>query len=1044
MPIFRGMVILTLNVEYSRYNMVYSGISLNFRAKDEVKMKVLFLHIGDLHIKNSNGINEFQIKKIADSINVCVGCDKLILAITGDITHSGESGQYDVAYRCIGKIITSIKTCSNYKGDIEVVCVPGNHDIDHMGSSRTSEELREIRISNSYEKNLAAEVDKQKAFFNFARRNKCFLDNQILFQRAIDINGFVIEVNMINSGVFSIFEEDKGLHYIPLYCINEFIKPTGADFVITIMHHSPDWYIDNQKRFLEEAIYVKSSLVFFGHEHYLGKKTVAHENNPPALIQAGGCLCVNDNWINSSYHVGLLDTDNMNYTQIEFQWNSEHQQYAPIGKVEQVIDKKPSVEKRINMTQDFLENFCVDPKHEISKDFRDYFVFPRIQGEDLSGTLGKEFTDEDAFIAEILKRKKLLITGGYNSGKTALLKSLFFRLTNDGYFVLFCDINNIRGKRAERIIRNCFEDIYGEKPSDYDRFLQLPKEKLVLIIDDTDLIESSDFEKFVSQLGDTFEYFIFASNKVLDMNLIERMKVFLKTKDLLFRFNIAPFFNDKRVELIRKVVTILAEDLSSIENTTKFLTEAIKAQRRFISLDPDFIIKYVVYFCRNIGEAKSNDSGVFSKVFEAGITNAISKHQTQLLSVDKIFILLSMIAYYIHFNKAYPIQNSSMQHIIDDYNFNFGDSVNGVDAINIMVKSKILLEAEGGGYRFSNKNYLAFFVAHEVLRQFNDTGDDKDLQIILKCSCFGINSDILLFISYITDNIRILRLILYMANEYSKGWEEFTFGDNMPDFLKKGHKHTIDLPDPDEKKEDTKDEIAVEKAISDELRTVELYDYIDAEADSFINQIIRACSLLIVVAKCLPNFEYMMKAPDKIAFVDTIYRLPNKIFQKWANAANHEIDELIKFFRQQSQDYFLKQKVVTNDDIFMAIQWSSMSFLLELYNVTSLFSTKDNTITYLDNFDYSENDAYGLEHLMMLEKQNNSYEFTKAAIEMNENNKDLFYSASLARTVKHALAEMTDMGYKDVQKLQSQFFVRSEEQRFLIAQRIKSNMKENG
>ena len=32
-------------------------------------MKILFLHISDMHIKNKDGINGFQIKKIADSIN---------------------------------------------------------------------------------------------------------------------------------------------------------------------------------------------------------------------------------------------------------------------------------------------------------------------------------------------------------------------------------------------------------------------------------------------------------------------------------------------------------------------------------------------------------------------------------------------------------------------------------------------------------------------------------------------------------------------------------------------------------------------------------------------------------------------------------------------------------------------------------------------------------------------------------------------------------------------------------------------------------------
>ena len=44
-------------------------------------MKILFLHISDMHIKNKDGINGFQIKKIADSINQ-LGAFEQILLIT--------------------------------------------------------------------------------------------------------------------------------------------------------------------------------------------------------------------------------------------------------------------------------------------------------------------------------------------------------------------------------------------------------------------------------------------------------------------------------------------------------------------------------------------------------------------------------------------------------------------------------------------------------------------------------------------------------------------------------------------------------------------------------------------------------------------------------------------------------------------------------------------------------------------------------------------------------------------------------------------------
>lgn len=71
------------------------------------------------------------------------------------------------------------------------------------------------------------------------------------------------------------------------------------------------------------------------------------------------------------------------------------------------------------------------------------------------------------------------------------------------------------------------------------------------------------------------------------------MKVILKAHDSVFRFRILPFYLDKRYELIKKLVTLKAVDKTNIEASTKLLADSINSQKRFISLDPDFTIKYV-------------------------------------------------------------------------------------------------------------------------------------------------------------------------------------------------------------------------------------------------------------------------------------------------------------------------------------------------------------------------------------------------------------------------------------------------------------------
>lgn len=730
-------------------------------------LRILFLQISDLHLKSMSGVNEFQLKKIGDAVHAHGSFDALLIILSGDLAFSGENDQYVAVTRLKDLLISAIKSSCLFDGKIEIVCVPGNHDIAHGDPAKSGMDLLEIRKENSYEKYVSSELMKQRSFFAYAKRCRCFSDSWMFHQKVIEFEDFSIEVNLLNTAMFSLkIDEDKGLHYLPRYCFNSLCTPTGADFVISIMHHSPDWLVDEQKNELEPLIFTKSSVVFLGHEHNLCVKSISYEEGTDTIIQAGGCLCNDDDWSDSAFHIGLFDSGTREYVVSEYCWNTKEKQYESKKRIKKVLPYKPSEEKKPIVQNSYMSALLSDPKRELSESFLDYFVFPRVFQVDSEKPTNKEFVTEESFCAEILSNKQVIVMGGYNAGKTTLLKKIFLSLSKK-YVVIFCGIENIRGKRADRILKECFEDIYGENPSDFCRFQQISKEKKILIIEDIDQIATADFERFVKGVQGEFECLIFSSRFTLDINLLERMKEILNTKDAVTRYRLAPFFADKRAELVRSAVKILTVDQSSVPRITRFLTDAITAQRRFISLDPDFILKYAECYCKNIGDIGGNDSSVFSKVFEASIINALCKFQTNRISVDKIIMILARIAHHIHFKRVYPIQKSAIEEIIRGYSKYYGSEVDSNEAISIMTKSKILILDGTDTYRFSNNNYLAFFVAKEVNRQYYDTGDETDLEYLLTYACFGINSDILLFISYITDNTRILKHLIDVTCFYT-------------------------------------------------------------------------------------------------------------------------------------------------------------------------------------------------------------------------------------------------------------------------------------
>ncbi len=549
--------------------------------------------------------------------------------------------------------------------------------------------------------------------------------------------------------------------------------------------------------------------------------------------------------------------------------------------------------------------------------------------------------------------------------------------------------------------------------------------------------------KFASLIDELFGTIIFSTKQTLDMSLVDRMKAQLRAVDSVARYEIMPLFADKREELIRKTVSVIIPDQVQQEKTIRVLVETINAQRRFILLDPDFIIKYVECYCNNMGDVSSGESGVFSKVFEASLINSISKHQTEQLSVDKAFSLLSKVAHFIHFNKVYPITSAQIELIIRQYNEDYGESVNPSTFLSMATQSKVLLyETYSDSYRFVNKNYLAYFVAKELIYQYNMTGDDSKLQSILQFACFGINADILLFVSYLTDNIRILRLILNIANEYTSSWEEFDFDQNLPQFLSEERTHTVLLPGPTARDADREAEVAAERDAEKAIQTVDIYDYSDEDVDTFLNQILRSVSLLIIVARCLPNFEHNLLRTDKEQFVQALYSLPNKIFGLWATEANKEIDEIVQYFRDQSQEYYVRQRKASDEDIIRALQWAAMSLLLELYELPVFYAAKPNTINYLSAFDYSGKSTYELEHLMMLERQGSPNAFLAELFRLEKEKPGMLYNTMLRRVASYALVYNPDLDRTQIQRIQAKFFPNSGDQKKLMVQRLQTKKED--
>lgn len=995
---------------------------------------ILFLHISDIHINEEKEISDLHLKKIAEAINIYKSYDilHLFLIVTGDLTQSGKKYQFDNCRKIIGSLISNIR--KGIKVPISVLVVPGNHDVDHGDVILSVDDLK----ANKYDDIVVAEKEKLKNFYNFAKFNNCFKDEEtFLFQKHIKVKDYDLSIHFINNAIYSTIDEYKGLLYVPKEIIEKIDIENEKSIDLIIMHHSPDYFRDNIKNRLEEKVISRSSMLFHGHEHNNTYKCTAYEEGKPVLIQSCGALCDKGDWQKSSFIVGVLNMESKEYTSKKFKWNNESKQYehSEKGEAQTLIN---CYETRLNITEEFKE-FLNDNDFE-----KNYYTFPYVERVETVDSKSSLICTYDSFLRKIDGLEKIVITGNTNIGKTSLLKELFKSLY-ESKIVLFSGAEQLslkskkRQHNIEKLIKDVFEDMYGENESDWQYFQQRKKDECVFIFDDFDQIEGLDIKDFYKELCTRFGKVIIATNRTIEFDPIKALTF---EEDSVTRFSIKYPVGNIRRQIVKKVVEAHAEDKSQIDTIVKQIDVSIKSQLTIIPPEPYFIIKVAENYMRNIGELVNSNTNVFSKVFEANITFCLENAIRDLhkrITVDLMFLLIGKIAYYIHFNKKYPIKRQDIHNIIESYNKEYGSSVITEDVLQICKRSKVLITSNDNAedFRFSNKSLLAYFVAKEVIAKTRETKDYTDICDIINKSCVNICSDILLFIIFQTDDVTILKNLINSVSEIIKtDLQENEFdGKELPVFLSGNvsliEEKSVNLKKEKEQLEET--ELEFESSTVEEFKVVDLYDWNDDIVDEYFSKVLRITALLQIVSKAFPCFDHMLKKEDKKELISYLYKLPNMIFNFWAKPLNENYYKLVEemktypyFANKRSKKKYGKNTSVESD-VNQILSMCALNLILSLYYIPALNSFRVNTAQYLlekEFFNYELSDTYTLEHLMFLE-QSHSDDFVKKSLNLKSKfEKNNFLNAMLKSIVRHGIITRNDTK-ENAGKLQSAFFEKS-------------------
>lgn len=1000
-------------------------------------MQFLLMHISDIHFLDENSYDKKIIDDIVKAMYFARGLDNAIIAISGDLTFEATEEQFIIAELFINDLRKNINSKLGIR-NIQVAVVPGNHDID-LNNCLNASDMFKITKEKNQKEYIDTEKSRLHNFYVFSKNFDCFTDNHYICKKDILFGNTRIKVNLINTAIFSSKNADQGYHYLPLECINDLRCNADEDFIITIMHHPTHWFCMDCKIRLDDVLYKNSDLILLGHEHSPHISTNnSIEGGCIASFMLGGKLSNKGKWEHSEFYAGIIDTDSRNYHMHHFEYDYNKKIYNDNNGKNIKLERRRANNYGFAPKAEYLKVMFDDTKYSISGSILDYYVFPEIiHQKDNETKDSKIINDVSEFLNIIKTNKRISILGKDESGKSLLARYLFKCLSEFG-FAIFINGKEIINRDYERMIKKAFEDIYSDSRSDYDRFRQADKEDRILVVDNFETIDTEKYADFLDFIEGFFGIIVKTEKDSIQFNMLERIKQ-RRQQEQYQVYNICPFYLIQRRKLIESVVKIsLSNQPALYDRVVRNLLDSVNRQKKVFSTSPAFIICFTRYYCINANESIQNDGNIFSKVFEANIVSLIYPNTTKM-HVDKIFILLDKIAYTIYKSRKHPLNISCITDIVEKYNYEYGSDVGVKRLLDILLKSNILYE-EGNDYGFINKNHFTYFVAREIKRKCQDENDYTDFDYILKYSYKEIYSDIILFITFITDNLSMIRRIIKCAEESVKDWNEINL-DNIEINYLKSLNTIIDKPlkESDRQNVEFKEDKYERQNQKELCHCNELNDEFEDEQLTIFDEMMRALSLMLIVSKVLPGFEHLMRRQEKDNCVNLIYTMPLKIFNIWAQQVDKTKGKLIDYIQKINSEIYNKDsKEIKVADAEELLRVESIMLFLEILNASISNSTRDNTLAFMDLFEFKGKTAYRIAHLMSLDTRDNVEKFVDEAVGLHESINEPVVNSMLKRVTRHFLLHSKIIQEKNIQRLNSKIWEGRYDDKKLLVHRIKN------
>lgn len=898
-----------------------------------VDMKVLVIHLSDLHLEESN--NELPKRKEAlcrAMQNSALEADTVFIVITGDITSKGKETEFTKAKELLSCIKDEIEKYSRKR--TRLLMVPGNHDCCfEIEEKKIRKNLIEVVKEKGAEAIDNETIEKccevQGNFEEFIEyygddRNVIYSDKLVKIVQ-FNIDGYSIVFYCYNTSWMSEQKEQRGTIRFPTQMFPGDYLEIRSDLSVSILHHPFYWHNPDDVKNMSDHLERTSDIVLTGHSHVSSKSIKDDmEGNYTEYIE-GKELQSEKVHENTGFATVFVELDDETHKISTYEWNGRlydivaETDWLPLKRYKSLGKQVHKVNKTFEKDLEYAGGPYTHP-NKTNITLSDIFIYPRIR----ELTLEEREKGADVLIKPIDSKtlceldesgNKIILIGGDKCGKTSLCYTLFKNYHKKGFVPIYIKGAKIKYtdiKRINSLLKRYYTEEYYQ--DNLSEFVQLENHKKVLIIDDinTSKLNAKYLRILLTNIGKYYPNIIVVGDYLLQAEdiLSERDQEYKEMADYK-QYEIMEFGHVLRSELINKWNSLGVEEFIAGGELIHKNDEARGIVDTIIgkNLVPAYPI-FILTILQSIEMRESNNlaESTYGHYYNFLIIKAIGKTVQTNDKIEGYFNFLTELANYIFEQKvAGGIKDEKMIKFHEWYCKEYKISPRFVELYDFNrlirnLQTSRLIEKKWDAYRFIPRYVYYFFMARYLAVNIAS----REVKQIIAEMCKRLYrtefANIILFLTHHSKDRSIIQGIIRNSKKIFKEFTPVEFGTDV---------HFInglmdEIPNLVLEERSVKEHRAKKDEIKDEKELAEKREEKDEEVPDLKERIIRldfASKLNLsfkhidILGLTLKNYHSSLKGPIKYELAEEAYNLGLRSIHPFFGIFEEHTDYVVRVIR---------------------------------------------------------------------------------------------------------------------------------------------------